>query len=74
MYHYNPATALEELREDAALPNPVHLRDMILRRNLAPAQALDLNRRFQDYQKTYAEAMQLGRGVLEALAAAPAKA
>ena len=32
MYHYDPSTALEELREDATLPNPVHLRDMILRK------------------------------------------
>ena len=39
MYHYDPATALEELREDAVLPNPVLLCDMILRRNLAPGQA-----------------------------------
>ena len=74
MNHYDPATALEELREDAVLPNPVHLRDMILRRNLAPGQALDLNRRFQEYQKNYAEAMRLGREVLEALAVAPGKA
>ena len=30
MYHYNPETALEELNEEAALPNPVHMRDMML--------------------------------------------
>ena len=30
MYHYNPSTALEELTEDATLPNPVHVRDMML--------------------------------------------
>jgi hypothetical protein len=30
MYHYDPNTALEELNEDATLPNPVHVRDMIL--------------------------------------------
>ncbi len=34
MYHYNPTTALEELNEDAALPNPVHFRDMMLRAHL----------------------------------------
>ena len=31
MYHYNPTTALEEMREEAVLPNPVHVRDMLLR-------------------------------------------
>ena len=31
MYHYDPKTALEELTEDATLPNPVHVRDMMLR-------------------------------------------
>ena len=34
MYHYNPSTAHEELTEDATLPNPVHVRDMMLRRRL----------------------------------------
>ena len=34
MYHYDPNTALEELTEDATLPNPVHIRDMILRKKL----------------------------------------
>ena len=33
MYHYDPNTALEELTEDATLPNPVHVRDMILRKH-----------------------------------------
>jgi hypothetical protein len=73
MYHYDPETALEELREDATLPNPVHLRDMILRRNLAPDQALEMNRLFQAYQKAFADAMDAGRIVLASLAAAPAK-
>ena len=36
MYHYDPDTALEELRDDATLPHPVHIRDMIVRTNLAP--------------------------------------
>lgn len=73
MYHYDPETAIEELREDATLPNPVHLRDMILRRSLAPDQALELNRQFVTYQKLYGEAMEIGRAVLESLAGAPAK-
>jgi len=73
MYHYDPAAALEELREEALLPNPVRLRDMILRRQLSPEQALELNRQFLQYQKTFAEAMSQGRAVLDALAAAPIK-
>ena len=47
MYHYDPAIALEELQEDAVLPNPVHIRDMIVRARLDPDQALELNRKFQ---------------------------
>jgi len=35
MYHYNIQTALEELNEEAVLPNPVHVRDMILRAHRA---------------------------------------
>jgi len=73
MYHYDPETALEELRDDATLPNPVHLRDMILRRNLKPDQALEMNRQFQAYQRAFAEAMESGRIVLASLASAPAK-
>jgi hypothetical protein len=74
VYHYDPETALEELREDAVLPNPVHLRDMILRRSLSPDEALELNRQFLSYQKLYSEAMATGRDVLQALAeAAPKK-
>ena len=51
MYHYNPSTALEELTEEATLPNPVHVRDMMLRRKLTPDQSLELNRIFTEYQK-----------------------
>jgi hypothetical protein len=43
MYHYNPSTALEELTEDATLPNPVHVRDMMLRHKLSADQSLELN-------------------------------
>ena len=39
MYHYQPTVALEELEEDAALPNPVHVRDMIIRARLSPDHA-----------------------------------
>ena len=46
MYHYDPKTALEEVKEEAALPNPVHMRDMILRARLTPDRSLELNRQF----------------------------
>jgi hypothetical protein len=68
MYHYDPSTALEELREEAALPNPVHLRDMILRKRLRPEQSLELNRLFTEYQKFFAEAQKLGQTILQQLA------
>ena len=53
MYHYDPTTALEELREEAVLPNPVHLRDMMLRAHMKPDQSLELNRIFVEYQKCF---------------------
>jgi len=68
MYHYNPSTALEELTEDATLPNPVHVRDMILRRRLTADQSLELNRIFIEYQKFFGEAQKLGKEILTRLA------
>jgi hypothetical protein len=68
MYHYDPNTALEELTEDAILPNPVHVRDMILRRKLSPDKSLELNRLFVEYQKFFGEAQKLGKEVLKQLA------
>jgi hypothetical protein len=68
MYHYDPATALEELAEDAALPNPVHVRDMLLRAGLDPNRALELNRKFLSYQKSFGEAQAAVRPILEELA------
>jgi len=67
MYHYDPTTALEELSEDATLPNPVQLRDMILRKRLRPEQSLELNRLFTEYQKFFAEAQKLGKTILQEL-------
>jgi len=69
MYHYNPSTALEELTEDATLPNPVHLRDMLLRGKLTVGQSLELNRIFVEYQKSFGEAQKLGKEILQRLAA-----
>jgi len=68
MYHRDPSTALEELREDALLPNPVHVRDMIVRARLTPDQALDLNRGFQDYLHAFGQAQSALRPLLEQLA------
>jgi len=67
MYHYDPSTALEELREEAALPNPVHMRDMLLRAHLDADHSLEMNRLFVDYQKHFGEALKLGRELLEQL-------
>jgi hypothetical protein len=68
MYHYDPATALEELTEDAILPNPVHVRDMILRQRLNPVRSLELNRLFVEYQKFFGETQKLGKEILKQLA------
>src|SRR5271163_661393 len=68
MYHYDPNTALEELTEDATLPNPVHVRDMILRKHPSTDKALELNRLFVEYQKFFAETQKLGKEILKQLA------
>lgn len=68
MYHYNPNTALEELTEDATLPNPVHVRDMILRKKLNADKSIELNRLFVEYQKHFGDALRLGKEILQQLA------
>lgn len=55
MYHYQPSAALEELQEEALLPNPVHIRDMIIRARLSPENALELNHKFQKYLYAFGE-------------------
>ncbi len=67
MYHYDKSTALEDLREDSVLPNPVHLRDMMLRAHMNPDKSLELNRLFMEYQKKFGELQKLGRELLEKL-------
>ncbi len=67
MYHYDPTTALDELNEDAVLPNPVRLRDMLLRAHLDADRSLDYNRQFLEYQKKFGELQELGRHLLECL-------
>ena len=67
MYHYDPKSALEELNDEAVLPNPVHLRDMLLRAKLDPEHSLELNRKFLDYQKNFGDAQKLAKEILQAL-------
>jgi hypothetical protein len=68
MYHYNPQIALEELQEDALLPHPVKLRDMILRNQLGPQDAQLLNHDFQEYLTRFGDLQKLARGILDKLA------
>ena len=68
MYHYDPNTALDELTEDAILPNPVHVRDMMLRKRLSADESLEINRLFVEYQKFFGETQKLGKSILKHLA------
>jgi hypothetical protein len=67
MYHYNPNQALEELQEDALLPHPVKLRDMILRNQLGPQDAQLMNHEFQEYLTRFGDLQKLARVILEKL-------
>jgi hypothetical protein len=68
MYHYNPKMALEELQEEAVLPHPVKLRDMILRNQLGPQDAQLLNHDFQEYLTRFGELQKIAGGILDKLA------
>jgi hypothetical protein len=72
MYHYDPNTAMEELTEEAVLPNPVHVRDMMLRAHLTADRSLELNRIFLEYQKNFGEAQKLAKEILGELKVAAA--
>ncbi|MGH9682628.1 MAG: hypothetical protein ACRD4S_03310 [Candidatus Acidiferrales bacterium] len=74
MYHYDPSLALDELRDEAVLPHPVHLRDMILRTKLDATAALGLNREFQDYLTRFGELQKIAREILERLSVGARKA
>ena len=74
MYHYDAKTALEELKEDAVLPHPVRLRDMIMRTRLGADHALDLNREFQSYLSHFGETQRIALAILEKLATGQPKA
>ena len=68
MYHYNPKVALEELQEEAVLPHPVKLRDMILRNQLGPQDAQLLNHDFQEYLTRFGELQKIAGVILDRLA------
>jgi hypothetical protein len=74
MYHYDARMALEELSEDAVLPHPVRVRDMIMRAKLDPDHALNLNREFQNYLSHFGETQKIALGILEKLAVSELKA
>jgi ABC-type nitrate/sulfonate/bicarbonate transport system ATPase subunit len=74
MYHYDPTQALEELQEEALLPHPVKLRDMILRNQLGAQEAQLLNHEFQEYLTRFGELQKLARTILEKLSSGQRKA
>ncbi len=67
MYHYDPNTAFVELSEDATLPNPVHMRDMLLRKHLSADKSLELNRLFVEYQRLFGQAQKSCKQLLQQL-------
>jgi type II secretory pathway predicted ATPase ExeA len=73
MYHYDPKLALEELQEDALMPHPVKLRDMILRNQHDPKEAQILNTEFQNYLTRFGELQNIARDILEKLASGQPK-
>jgi hypothetical protein len=67
MDRYDAKAALEELNDDAVLPHPVRLRDMILRIRLAAGDALDINREFQNYLTAFGQTQKIAREILQKL-------
>lgn len=65
---FDAKSALDELREDALLPHPVRMRDMILRAPLNAVDALEMNRVFQNYLTNYGETQKVALEILEKLA------
>ncbi|HZV59601.1 MAG TPA: hypothetical protein VFF42_04620 [Candidatus Eremiobacteraceae bacterium] len=73
MYHYDATIALEELQEEALLPHPVKLRDMILRTKLGPEEAQVLNHEFQEYLTRFGEIQETAKTILQKVAAGQRK-
>jgi hypothetical protein len=69
MDYHDAKSALDELKEDALLPHPVRLRDMILRTSLNAEDALEMNREFQNYLVHYGETQKVALEILEKIAA-----
>jgi hypothetical protein len=63
----DPQQALEDLNDEALLPNPVKVRDMLFHAKLAPDQSMELNRQFTEYQKHFGEALKLAKQILSRL-------
>lgn len=66
-------SALDELREDALLPHPIRLRDLILRSKLDPALAVEVNREFQEYLSQFGVAQKTATGLLERIVSSERK-
>jgi hypothetical protein len=64
----DPREALQDLNEEAFLPNPVKVRDALFHAKLAPDQSLELNRQFTEYQKHFGEALKLAKQIFTQLA------
>ena len=73
MEPFDVKSTLEELKEDALLPHPVRLRDMILRTQLDAPEALELNRELQSYLTHYGETQKVALEILERLVAREAQ-
>jgi hypothetical protein len=72
--YLDPQTALENLVEEAQLPNPVRVRDMLLHARLNPDESLELNRMFIEYQQQFGVLQNLGKRLLQEIATRPARA
>lgn len=74
MSSYDAKAALLELNEEAVLPHPVRLRDLLLRARLDPDAAVELNREFQNYLSHFGETQKIAGSILEKLSLAGPKA
>jgi hypothetical protein len=73
MEPFDVKSTLDELKEDAVLPHPVRLRDMIIRTPLEAGDAIEMNREFQSYLTHYGETQKVALEILERLAAREAE-
>ena len=73
MEPFDVKSTLDELKEDAVLPHPVRLRDMILRTPLDAGEAIEMYREFQSYLTHYGETQKVALEILERLAAREAE-